>query len=255
MSYNVQFSNFLTNEYQEIASKILDLIYIGDFIYAIEIKDSYESRTDITQVDRLSLSLLESIILNKLGNIKEALDLIDHVLSESPIPLLSVDAYLLKAEIMKEIGRIDDSLDAVERGEAILTRFVPKEVSEVTERLATILQLKGMVLKELGTPINLDLALIYFLRSAELFTKSGNKLDIAVSLKNIGEIHNRKNDLDLAYDYYLRSQEIYADIGSTIDVAVSLCNLANIHRLKGELSQTLTLLRRGLHLRKKVTSP
>ncbi|MHA2295142.1 MAG: tetratricopeptide repeat protein [Candidatus Hodarchaeales archaeon] len=271
----------------------LDQLYWeGKYSEVLDKITSLEERENLDLDASLVCQILKSKVLLKLGRLYESLVLAERYLlliEWKNLPLQALDAHLLRAEIYWHLGRLDDGLEAIARGEHEIFAMPVDKLLKMPKQMATLLHYKGAIYWKKGESNNalkyfqqslairddigdkqgssatvnnigniyadkgdLDLALQYYEKCLVIDEETGNKHDIAISLQNIGFIYRGKGELDLALQYYEKSYDINEKIGNEQSIALSLSNIGEIHRLKGNLDVSLECHKRSLVVKQRI---
>jgi tetratricopeptide (TPR) repeat protein len=98
-------------------------------------------------------------------------------------------------------------------------------------------------------------ALDYYQKALALREQIGNREDIAESLHNIGEIHYFQGEWGKALNYYQQALSLRKQIDKPADIAETLNNIGATYRQQGEIEQALSYYERALIEDKKVGNP
>lgn len=272
-----------------LLSEIRQLIDEGKYAQARQRVQAVERGDKASVSDLITLQLLESQILAKVGKYAASLELAEETFTESKrikLPLRAVDSLIVMAEALENLGRFDESLKAAQQADEMFNILVgeyaassPDKRASIAYRKSRALMRKGdfdpalefleialVLYQKTGNKIDiahslnsigiiywqkgyLDKALEYCSQSFQLREEIGNKQEIAHSLSNIGSIIQKKGDIDLALDYYQRSLVLQKEVGNRQDISRSLNNIGIIYQQKGELDQALDYCRRSLAFR------
>jgi len=296
------FAHFLKNKLRELLGStgshvkelhdIEQLISKGEFNEALNALELLEKREELSTTDQIICYILKSNLMNNLGHFEEGLRLAEVALNESHRirkHLHSVDALIAMTDSLIGLGRYDEGLNAIGKGEYFLN-LVARDQSAVTaQKKPTLLLLKGSIYWRKG---ELDQAIEFCQKSLVFYEKINNKrliadalshlgiiyrdkgeLDralehsqrslalqeetvhtqaIATSLNNIGLIYRDKGELDRALEYYKQSLEYFKEISHNLNTAASLNNIGEIHTFRGELDQAITYHEQSLDLSEKI---
>lgn len=91
----------------------------------------------------------------------------------------------------------------------------------------------------------MDKALEYFYKTGELCEREGNENCKGSVLNNIGLIYSVRDELDKALDYFLRSIEIREKMGDVNNLGSTFNNIGGIYSRKGEWDKALEYYRKG----------
>ncbi|MCK4566521.1 MAG: tetratricopeptide repeat protein, partial [Candidatus Thorarchaeota archaeon] len=224
----------------------------GKFSEALQLVETFDGRNDLTPNDQLAYLLLRSTILSKLGHYKDALEIAERAKEESQrleAPLQIVDALIVASDVLLNLGRFDESLEAVEQSEQVLKAIPQEQPSELVMRKATLVNRRGNIYYRRGY---YGQALDCLERSLVLFEEIGNKQGMAKSFYDIGSVHWRNGDLDRALQYFEQSLELREDIGDKSSIASSLNVVGVIYRRKGDYNRALEYYKRSLVLKEEI---
>ncbi|MFX0090278.1 MAG: tetratricopeptide repeat protein [Candidatus Hodarchaeota archaeon] len=226
------------------------LINESKFDEALQIIEKFEKKK-LTSSDQFSCLFLKGTIMNKKGQFEEAIKLANHILQEATeienvIEIL--DAIALRSEALIRLGKLNESLEELIRGERILKDRGSDQL-EFVQREAALLNLKGLNYWLKG---NFDQALGFFQQCLVLRKKVGNKNEIASALNNLGITYTRKGDLDQGLTYFQQALTLYKELGNTQNIARALNNLGNINMDIGDLDQALDYHQQSLVLIRKL---
>ncbi|MFX1515040.1 MAG: tetratricopeptide repeat protein [Promethearchaeota archaeon] len=264
--------------------KITKLIQRGQLLTAlskVEVLETKVKRKDMGS----TIKLLKTKILIKLGNVEEALGVIDQVLQlkiGSKHKLLIADAIILKSEAYWRLGRYDESNNMVEEGEQLLSTIsqaqerLKREVSLIYNKAYTLflqgnveealtLGKKGLDLQEkkIGDEYSLaefytflgdiywnqgqhKLALEQYRQSFIIYEKLNNLRGVGINLSCIGSVYQESGKLDLALEYKQNAIQILEEIGDQRNFAKTLQHIGEIYTSKGELSLAFEYAQRSL---------
>jgi tetratricopeptide (TPR) repeat protein/predicted amidohydrolase len=240
----------------EELARVRLLLENGEYRDALELVESLGARDGLAVEDRLACSLLEARIRVKLGNLEQARALAEEVLQGArgqEVPLLAVDSLIVKAEVCWLSHALDEGLDAVERGEALLEGPELDRVGvgeeEVQGRKGELLRHKGILYWYRG---DLDPALASLQQGLAIHRRLDNRKGMADCLHYLCSVNWSKGNLDKAIEHARQSLAIREELGNRDDIAQSFHNLGAVYWWKGELDQALQYTQRSLTIREKV---
>ncbi|MFQ5980401.1 MAG: tetratricopeptide repeat protein [Candidatus Heimdallarchaeota archaeon] len=228
------------------------LLYEGKLVEALNLVETFAKRKKVSPTTHLSLQLLKSRILVRMGDHKDGLELAKRVLNKHQgqlQPLQEADGLLTIGDAYEKLGKFNEGLAVIDQSESLLITMAPKHVSLIAPRRALLLGCKGRILWRKG---HLNEALTLFQQSLSLSEEIDSKEDISDALNNIGNIFWQKGDLDRALEYYLQSLQLREEIGNKQKISGSLNNIGNIYGEKGELDRSLEYYQNSLILREKI---
>ena len=168
--------------------------------------------------------------------------------------VLTLEVFVLKAEISWRSGKLDDGLAIIQSAEELLTsEDLQKLKSErsVQIKIASLLSHAGILHWYAG---NLARALEYHMQGLEIHESIGHKTGLSTSYNNIGLVYWSKGELEKALQYYERSLEISEELEDEYAVSRVLNNLANINSAKGEYDKALSYLEKSLAIKERIGS-
>lgn len=267
----------MENQLSEKISNIDHLMYKGKDDEALkEIKKLEKKKID--EETKLSLLLLKSKIMNRLGKCEKALTFADTAVKSSKkliLPLQELESLIQKTYALLYLDRIEEAFKIIKKGEkkldSISNHLKEKKLKEgdllyllgeyyrlkvefdkaldyhmqgfkIRQKIGNKQKIANSLLRighVLWSKGELEQALDYFEKSFKIRQKIGNMRDIAHSLMSFGVIHAGKVEDDKALDYYEKSLKIYEEIGGKGSIAILLSNIAIIYFRKGELDKAL----------------
>lgn len=216
--------------------------------------ESLEGDTTLHPDARNTYKLLKSQLLVLMGDFEAGQQLADQVWKESRDggkPLQRVDAAIVRAESLQLLGKYEESLEAIIQGEKLLTTLAEERAEALTQRQASLMHFRGRLCLFQG---DIDQAMEYFEQSLVQRQEIGNKHDIAVSLQNIGVMHDYKGNKDKALEYHERALKIFQEIGNKYRLAWCLTNTGAGYAERGNFKQGLEYSQQGLTLSQELGS-
>ncbi|MHA2231934.1 MAG: tetratricopeptide repeat protein [Candidatus Hodarchaeales archaeon] len=216
--------------------------------------ENLERETNLPPDARLTYQLLKSQLLAILGDFEASQQLADHVWTESrdrEKPLQRVDAAIVRAESLLFLGRYEESLEVIIQGEKLLTTLTEERAEAFTKRQAALMHFRGRGNLFQG---EIDQAMEYSQQSLALRQELGNKHDIAVSLQNIGVMHDYKGNKDKAIEHHERALKLFQEIGNKHRLAWCLTNTGGLYANEGNFKQGLAYSQQGLILNQEIGS-
>ncbi|MFQ5980583.1 MAG: tetratricopeptide repeat protein [Candidatus Heimdallarchaeota archaeon] len=196
----------------------------------------------------LTWKLLKSHLLITTGDFEASHQLAEAVQQaslERGQPLQAVDAGIVMAEALEELGKFAEDANAIAEGEQLLTTVTDEPPGALAQRKASFIHLRGRNCLFKG---EMDQALVYFQQSLTIRQELGTKHDIAVSLRNIGVMHGYKGDVEQALAYHQEALKLFQEVGNKYRVAWCLTNIGGYHQEKGEFEHALEYAQQGLAL-------
>ncbi len=233
----------LTDATHEKLLHVESLIEEENYKNALKLVVEFLQRDGISQNNQLVAKLLESRIRVKLGELEEASKLIEKIwpkVSKQKNHLLIMDYLIVKANISWVLGKLDEGMEALEKGK----EFLEKKDSEYKGKMKERFKRRKSALLIHGGIINwykgnLDKALEYHQESLKLSEELGNKLGIISSYNNLGLVYWSKSKYKKAIEYYKLSLTISEELGKKLQAARVLNNLGNVYSQQGDLDQAL----------------
>jgi tetratricopeptide (TPR) repeat protein/predicted amidohydrolase len=240
----------------EELARVRLLLETGEYREALNLVESLRARKGLPVEDRLASSLLEARIRAKLGEAAEARALAEEVLQGAlgrEVPLLAVDALLVKAEVSYFLHRLDEGFEAVEVGERLLEGWESDPGAEGEEefqwRKAELLRHRGFLYYQRG---DLDEALAPLQQSLATHTRLASKKGMADCLTHLGAVYFSKGSHGEAIEHAQRSLAIRKELGNQDDIAQSFYLLALSYWWIGDLDRALQYAQRSLTIREKI---
>jgi tetratricopeptide (TPR) repeat protein len=224
---------------------VRQLIDQGEYQQALDEVRKLEKITEPPD-DQLSLLNLKCEIFYRMGNLRKALNLAQHVLQESAKQanqLLAVDALSLKSTILWRLGQFSDSIEAIDKGETILNRMKDTKDPLIMKRTAQFVYRRSTIYFSMG---DLNSSMQFAKKALAMREKIGDKEDIANSLNNLANIYARKGDVNQALTNYKKSLEFFNELKDMEGRDVVLNNLGMIYASRGELDEALECLEEAL---------
>jgi tetratricopeptide (TPR) repeat protein/predicted amidohydrolase len=248
----------MTSSSQDKIAQVELLLKQGESKKALKLLEEIKGRKRLSKEDHLLCMLLESRIRMKLGELKNALSLVEKGLQaalKENNSLRAVESYATKAEIAWRLGELGMGQKAVEEGEKLIEGLeidlAGEKARDLKRRNADLLCSGGVIHWYRGS---LDRAIDYHHRSLDIMQELGDSFGMANVYNNLGLVYWSKSDLDRAVKYYKRSYAIYEEIGYSRSVAAVLNNLGNVYCMKGDLDDALEVYQRSLAIKTELDS-
>ncbi|MBK6267440.1 tetratricopeptide repeat protein [Marivirga sp. S37H4] len=100
-----------------------------------------------------------------------------------------------------------------------------------------------------------DSAVIYILKSLELFTQLEDTLNQAYLYNNLGFLYEKNGNLQPALESYQQSIELKSEIGDSSGLAVSFLNIGNVYLQQDEFEKSIEYYNKSLALSHFVGNP
>jgi len=212
----------------------------GKYQEALLFLNNFEGKQELTDSDSLSLYLLKSSILNKLGHYQESYKSGEQAYQESQnlkSYLQSIDALVNMARALVWLGDLEKANNLVVESEDLLKSLIHESSIDLEQREASIAFVNATISWFRG---DMNQAIEYGKYSLKLSEKLGNKHEIVESLYIIGQSYSfLKSDLDTALKYAERCQVLAEEINHQQMISFNLLNLGIISNLKGEFEKAL----------------
>lgn len=205
-----------------------------------EIKDS--NSTILSQIAyQLSDTLLESKSDSKQA--EEFVELGIKIAKNNNAQELELDGLRMKAQILWRSEHIDDALKILINCEQRYAKLKnpQKEVSFYL-LLAAVYRASG----------NLNKAIEYCQRTAELSKNIGNQRYCALAYNNLGIYYELLGNIETAIDYYTKSMELRARISDKRGEAVGYFNLGTLKGRIGEKENAIALFEHALRIAQEI---
>lgn len=223
-----------------------ELLKKGEFNNAMQLLEILCKKKELNEDERLTCRLLKGKILVKQGRFQETLEIVKQVLHESQHyekPLYVVDALITLAEASWRVGRLNESLNYIKRGENALNS-VNRE-KEKTWREGELLYQKGVIFSRKG---QLNEALKVLKRCLQSRMEMGDYFGIGEALNSIGVTYFYMGKLDLALESYINSLKIKEDLGNIQQLAIAYNNIGDLFHAQGELDKAKYYYQQSLTL-------
>jgi tetratricopeptide (TPR) repeat protein len=238
----------LNNSYS--LHQIRELIRNSQYNDALQKIEQINNIDDFKGDDLLEYHLLKSLVFCRLGRLSESLDLSEILFTKSQELErfnYSVDALLVKEEVLWRNVQYNESLTVIQQAEKILANL-PRDKMTIKKDLQ-LKRHKGVISLFQG---EFDKALEFTSQSFHLAEEIDDKLAISQSFNNFGIIYRQKGDLDRALDFYYKTQSLQEELGDLRDLAFISSNIADTLRLKGTFEESLEYYSQALEYFKEI---
>ncbi|MFQ5981127.1 MAG: tetratricopeptide repeat protein [Candidatus Heimdallarchaeota archaeon] len=222
------------------------------FEEALQIVNRFVTLEDLESTDQLAAKILKSQILSTKGDTPNALQLAEAAIKESKDlanSLQEVDACTAKAMALCQMGRFDESLNAIDHAENILKILTAESSVVLDPKKAVLIYYKGRNWTWKGAT---DEGLEHLQHSLKLHENIGNKSMIALSLKDIGIAYYYKGDRKRALKYTQQSLGLSEEIDNKSVMMSALNNMAIVYNEVGELNRALECYQQNLALSEEI---
>jgi tetratricopeptide (TPR) repeat protein len=214
--------------------------------------EALEKMDDLPPDDRLTWRLLKSQLLIITGDFAASHQLAGQVWmaqQDQGPSLRAVDASIAMAEALENLGKHEQSLQAIAQGEQVLATLAEEQPAVLAQRTATLIFSKGRNCFWKGDN---DQAMDYFEQSLAMRQEHGNKHAIAISLQNVGIIHFFKGNVAQGLDYHQQALKLFQKVGNKYRLGWCLANIGEIYAAQGELDRGLDYHQQGLALNQEI---
>lgn len=223
--------------------EIKEMMHKGHYNQALE------EINNLSHENQLDGLILKSRILERKGELKEALTLANQAIKESLTKgstLQQLYVQINQGYAHLSLGNISNLAETVQKGEQLLSGVGEEAINLVKECRGSLAYLQGEVNYWKG---NTELALEQLEKSLLIRQGSENKYNILEPLILIGWIHlNVTGKLNLAFDYFERSLTMAEEVGNKTDIAHSLNRLGCFYLQKGNFDKALSYFEKSLAL-------
>ena len=270
------------------------LIYEEKFVEALQKVEQLEKNSSLKEKELLRNKILRSLILTRMGNYRNGLELAQQAFKESQFAeyySLQIEACISIAAAFFELGKLEKSLNVIKKGEKLLSHDLDGQHHEIIDKEAAFKFLRGKVFRKKGEfnlavknieeslTIKQELgnryeitdhlnilgiinvvrgdfgsALSYFQQSLQLFRELKINHPTVKILNNIGMIYREQGEFDLALDNYNQSLTLSENLGQDRSRAAILVNIGLIYWDRGEIDSALEFYKKGLDIHKQFES-
>jgi len=238
----------------EVIAQVRQLRNEGNNIKAVQSLNSLENRSDLSQNDNLTYLVLKGDLYFRLGQYNEAIDIAEQAYQEAQKlenKIRSLDALITKQWCLGNIGRFDERIDTIEKGEKLLKEFSGEPSLKIINRTAELLLGKA---EFYVTKNELEKALEVAMEGLALSRKGNSKINLIISLRLTGFIYFRKYNNEQAYDYFEQSLRHAKEINSKYFIFLNLTPIGSLYGRKGDLDKALKYFNESLVLAKELNS-
>ncbi len=231
--------------------KVSEKISLGKYIKAEKSLNQILKDTALTKMDRIDALLLLSKIKKLTHRHGDSLDTLNEAIKLIPESkeLVKLSALLLKADIFLHLYRYNESLKIIDKAEFFINDIKVKYGEQLTEHIAYLYFVKGVVHRVKGYP---NEAKNYLEKALELFNKIDNKQYVARTLRNIGLAYSDNGELDEAINYYKKSFETSMSSKNKADSIHPLAYIGFIYQKKGDLDEAINYHNQRLELSREI---
>jgi len=231
--------------------KASEKISLGKYNKAEKSLNQILKDTALTKMNRIDALLLLSKIKKMTHRHGDSLDTLNEATKLIPKSkeLVNLSALLLKADIFLHLYRYNESLKIIDEAELIINDIKEKYGERLTEQIAYLHFVKGVVHRVKGFP---NEAKNYLEKSLELFYKIDDKQHVARTLRNIGLAYSDNGELDEAINYYKKSFETSMSSKNEADSIHPLAYIGFIYQKKGNLDEAINYQNQRLELSREI---
>lgn len=231
--------------------KVSEKISLGKYNKAEKSLNQILKDTALTKMDRIDALILLSKIKKLTHRHGDSLDTLNEAIKLIPKSkeLVNLSALLLKADIFLHLYRYNESLKIIDKAELFITKIKEKYGEQLTEQIAYLHFVKGVVHRVKGYP---NEAKNYLEKALELFYKIDDKQYVARTLRNIGLAYSDNGELDEAINYYKKSFETSMSSKNKADSIHPLAYIGFIYQKKGNLDEAINYQNQRLELSREI---
>ncbi|UCG02236.1 MAG: tetratricopeptide repeat protein [Candidatus Heimdallarchaeota archaeon] len=207
------------------------------------------SNADLEKLEYLKRQILKCYDFIQKGNYEKGLNLAEQTYKESEEnenfmkrPII-VDTTICQGYALLGLGRLDECLNMVEKGENLLDSVENIKKNELVEKQAIMSELKAILYRHKGNNI---LAYDFLNKSSSIMEKLKEKGNQAGLLNNIAIVHASDNKLESALEFLQQSLATFEELNIVRPKLKVLNNIGLIHALKGELDSALEYYQKSL---------
>jgi tetratricopeptide (TPR) repeat protein len=244
----------LTSKSDEL-KRVENLKNVGKYEEALQIVEELEKKGEYARDDYLSLLILKGSILLETRHLQDAYDLAEKVLEEADKLKnyeASIDALNIIAWVHRRFGKLEASLDAIERAEGIIDSHFPELSVDIKKKQASFFLIKGSISFARG---NLDLIKNYLEQGLKLAKQVNDKKLILHFTINVGTYYGIKGNLENAINYHSQGLAFAKEINDNQNIIISLNNLGWVYREQGKLDEAFEKINQSYTLCKEIQSP
>jgi len=221
------------------------------FKEALQTINYLHKKENLTPDDQILHYLIKSTCLNRLGQFENALNFSKKAYQEIQLlekSIYSIDIYFEMAEALARLGKLDEGLDIIVKGENLLKEFIHELPKNITQRKSNLIYLRGFIYKEKG---EWDLARKCTEQSLLLNNELNNKQEIARSLTQLGGIFSFGGEINRAIDCTKKSMEIEKNSFNSNNL-LNFIYMGNSYLYLGDLDAALKYYQQGLVIAEKM---
>ncbi|MDX1798318.1 MAG: tetratricopeptide repeat protein [Candidatus Lokiarchaeia archaeon] len=218
------------------------------FNEALLLLNNLEEKENLKGFDLLSCHLLQSFVLNRLGNYQESYRVGEKAYQESKnlqSHLHTIDAIVSMSYALVWLGDFKRANDLILEGENILNSQAHEFPMDIEHKKGTIYYVKSNLKFFEG---DMQKALLYAQDSLKIHEKYGDSLKIVESLNAVAICYGMlKLDLNTALKYAERCQLLAKQINHQQVIHFNYMNLGIIYTNKGEFEKAINNYKPALH--------
>ncbi len=219
----------------------------------MEVIEAIETRRDLTDVERFSCQLLRATILIRRNQINDALLLAEKTLYKSQDlgqHLVAIDALIVMATALYELGRYDEGLEVITQGEQLLANL--EKPASTTPRVRKVIQ--KLISKITGRAIVTPHPPIPHSVIASASSASDTDQLSAIMQRKAAILFRKatlliaQGHINQAQDLTQQSLELYQTLGNRARIGSALLILGSISSRKGDFDKALDYYQQSLTL-------
>ena len=233
-----------------------DLILQEKYDEAFSEVEKIENQGQLQENEKIKSKILTSQIYLFQGKFERAMELADSSFQEGKAlenQILMIEAKILKADILWDLKKIDESLNTAESAENMLKSLKRTSQNEIDRYTALIHTIKGSIYRRKGDS---EQALKYLQNSLDLNKKLKNEIGIAQTLNVLGIISASKGNFDQALELLFESLNTYEKLGIQRGSTFKIYNnLALIYDYKAQPTDALNYYQKALDISEEFGNP
>ncbi len=228
-AYEMQLKKRL-KEIHKIAGEVIEKMYRDNPSMYLDIAYHYE-KAEIKDKTKEYLEKAGSYLKESYRN-EEALEVYDKLLSMNLDEEKYLDIVDNKSEILKLVGRWDDTISLIEDNMELAEKIGGKLLFRLKISLGNILKNKG----------EYDKAMMLYEETKRMAEKLGDMRIYAPIFINMGIVYGSKGDYDKAMSCFEECKSIYLKLGDKGGYSHALVNIGIVYASKGEFDKSMSCL-------------
>ena len=210
------------------------LMMQGEYQESIKFLEDFESQVQ-DDLDKLRCIMLRGVCLLQIGEFKTSLMLAQQVIDDSKgkssLEILVIDAQILLATAMSELGRLRESHEICEQIDQKIKTQQEAGLFDLRSQKASFLHIKGHINFLWG---KYEESMEVFQESLSLRRELGNAKEIALSMANIAIVSARTHPEE-AIELSENGIELMKELNSEEHVDLLLYGISRVYTAKGNL--------------------